>query len=63
MAKEPPLVGGRWELRHYVREQSASVDTHRYGNLSAEVLAPIGGRLRHPAPVKEPDEPRSAEGA
>jgi RHH-type proline utilization regulon transcriptional repressor/proline dehydrogenase/delta 1-pyrroline-5-carboxylate dehydrogenase len=47
LADEPPLAWGRWELRHYVREQSVSVDTHRYGNLSGERLAPLG---RPPAP-------------
>ncbi len=29
----PVLANGRWELLHYLREVSLSVDYHRYGNL------------------------------
>lgn len=34
IAIEPVLSAGRIELLHYLREQSLSVETHRYGNLS-----------------------------
>jgi RHH-type proline utilization regulon transcriptional repressor/proline dehydrogenase/delta 1-pyrroline-5-carboxylate dehydrogenase len=44
VSSDAPLSHGRWELRHYVREQSVSIDYHRYGNLSAEGLLPLGGR-------------------
>jgi RHH-type transcriptional regulator, proline utilization regulon repressor / proline dehydrogenase / delta 1-pyrroline-5-carboxylate dehydrogenase len=33
LADEPVLAIGRLELLHYLREQSISVDYHRYGNL------------------------------
>lgn len=29
----PPLMNGRWELLHYLREVSLSINYHRYGNL------------------------------
>ena len=41
IASDRPLLSGRWELRHYVREQSICIDYHRYGNLSAASLLPI----------------------
>jgi len=34
LARAPVLVAGRVELLWYVREQSISIDYHRYGNLS-----------------------------
>ncbi len=48
VATAPPLRRGRWELLHYVREQSICIDYHRYGNLSAAILLPVGER-EHPA--------------
>lgn len=41
VAAEPVLRAGRIELLHYVREQSLSVVTHRYGSLHAESLSPF----------------------
>ena len=41
IAAEPPLLSGRWELRHYVREQSICIDYHRHGNLAGECLLPV----------------------
>jgi RHH-type proline utilization regulon transcriptional repressor/proline dehydrogenase/delta 1-pyrroline-5-carboxylate dehydrogenase len=35
LAADPVLAEGRIELLHYLREQSLSVDYHRYGNLGA----------------------------
>jgi RHH-type proline utilization regulon transcriptional repressor/proline dehydrogenase/delta 1-pyrroline-5-carboxylate dehydrogenase len=35
LATAPVLAEGRIELLHYLREQSLSVDYHRYGNLGA----------------------------
>jgi RHH-type proline utilization regulon transcriptional repressor/proline dehydrogenase/delta 1-pyrroline-5-carboxylate dehydrogenase len=43
LAHGAPMLHGRWELRHYLREQSVCIDYHRYGNLSAEALLPLGG--------------------
>lgn len=40
-ASEPVLPVGRIELLHYVREQSLSAVTHRYGSLHAEDLSPF----------------------
>ena len=34
LARAPVLIQGRVELLWYVREQSISIDYHRYGNLS-----------------------------
>jgi RHH-type proline utilization regulon transcriptional repressor/proline dehydrogenase/delta 1-pyrroline-5-carboxylate dehydrogenase len=41
VATEPVLKAGRIELLHYLREQSLSVVTHRYGSLHAESLSPF----------------------
>jgi RHH-type proline utilization regulon transcriptional repressor/proline dehydrogenase/delta 1-pyrroline-5-carboxylate dehydrogenase len=41
VACEPLLSAGRVELLHYVREQSLSVVTHRYGSLHADALCPF----------------------
>lgn len=44
LASAPVLAEGRIELLHYLREQSLSLDYHRYGNLGAragEVRAPV----------------------
>jgi RHH-type proline utilization regulon transcriptional repressor/proline dehydrogenase/delta 1-pyrroline-5-carboxylate dehydrogenase len=41
LADEPVLADGGIELLHYLREQSISVDYHRYGNLGGRDL---GGR-------------------
>ncbi len=41
VAREPVLLAGRIELLHYVREQSLSVVTHRYGSLHADTLCPF----------------------
>jgi len=38
LAGAPVLAAGRIELLHYLREQSLSIDTHRYGNLAAAGL-------------------------
>jgi RHH-type proline utilization regulon transcriptional repressor/proline dehydrogenase/delta 1-pyrroline-5-carboxylate dehydrogenase len=38
IADEPVLPDGGLELLHYLREQSVSVDYHRYGNLGARGL-------------------------
>ena len=43
VAREPLLAAGRVELLHYVREQSLSVVTHRYGSLHADTLCPFDG--------------------
>jgi RHH-type proline utilization regulon transcriptional repressor/proline dehydrogenase/delta 1-pyrroline-5-carboxylate dehydrogenase len=39
LADEPVLGEGGFELLHYLREQSISIDYHRYGNLGARGLA------------------------
>lgn len=36
IADEPVLGLGRFELLHYLREQSVSIEYHRYGNLGAQ---------------------------
>jgi RHH-type proline utilization regulon transcriptional repressor/proline dehydrogenase/delta 1-pyrroline-5-carboxylate dehydrogenase len=41
VASDPVVRAGRIELLHYVREQSVSVVTHRYGSLHAEALSPF----------------------
>jgi RHH-type proline utilization regulon transcriptional repressor/proline dehydrogenase/delta 1-pyrroline-5-carboxylate dehydrogenase len=41
LASEPVLHAGRIEILHYVREQSVSALTHRYGSLHAEELSPF----------------------
>jgi len=44
LATAPVLCEGRIELLHYLREQSLSIDYHRYGNLGAradEARAPV----------------------
>ena len=38
IADEPVLPDGGLELLHYLREQSVSIDYHRYGNLGARAL-------------------------
>jgi RHH-type proline utilization regulon transcriptional repressor/proline dehydrogenase/delta 1-pyrroline-5-carboxylate dehydrogenase len=40
VADDPVLLNGRFELRHYVREQAISHRYHRYGNLAPEALLP-----------------------
>ena len=40
LADAPVLAVGRVELLHYLREQSLSVDYHRYGNLGARAEEP-----------------------
>ena len=40
LATAPVLAEGRIELLHYLREQSLSVDYHRYGNLGARAAEP-----------------------
>ncbi|MBW2279530.1 MAG: proline dehydrogenase family protein [Deltaproteobacteria bacterium] len=40
LATAPVLAEGRIELLHYLREQSLSVDYHRYGNLGARADEP-----------------------
>ncbi len=40
LAAAPVLMNGRLELLHYVREQSVSIDYHRYGNLGARAEEP-----------------------
>lgn len=42
---DPVLANGRFELLHYLREVSLSVDYHRYGNLGTREHEP-----RHPVP-------------
>jgi RHH-type proline utilization regulon transcriptional repressor/proline dehydrogenase/delta 1-pyrroline-5-carboxylate dehydrogenase len=42
LADEPVLAVGRIELLHYLREQSISVDYHRYGNLGIRGQIPRG---------------------
>ncbi len=37
---EPVLATGRFELLHYLREVSLSIDYHRYGNLGAREMEP-----------------------
>ena len=51
IATERPLLSGRWELMHYVREESICIDYHRYGNLAAQRLLPVAA---------EPDDEESA---
>ena len=58
VASAAPLRAGRWELRHYVREQAVSIDVHRYGNLSAEALTPLGTRPQGSA-LPEPEGARA----
>jgi RHH-type proline utilization regulon transcriptional repressor/proline dehydrogenase/delta 1-pyrroline-5-carboxylate dehydrogenase len=41
VARDPVLRAGRIELLNYLREQSLSVLTHRYGSLHAEALSPF----------------------
>lgn len=41
LIEAPVLANGRWELLHYLREISLSIDYHRYGN-----LGPREGELR-----------------
>ncbi len=60
LATQRPLRSGRWELLHYVRELSISMDTHRYGNLSGEALAPLGARHRGVETVPDEAPPRTA---
>jgi len=38
IADEPVLGEGRFELLHYLMEQSVSIEYHRYGNLGAHAL-------------------------
>jgi RHH-type proline utilization regulon transcriptional repressor/proline dehydrogenase/delta 1-pyrroline-5-carboxylate dehydrogenase len=40
LADEPVLGDAGFELLHYLREQSISIDYHRYGNLGARGLRP-----------------------
>jgi RHH-type proline utilization regulon transcriptional repressor/proline dehydrogenase/delta 1-pyrroline-5-carboxylate dehydrogenase len=40
IAAEPVLFEGRFELLHYLREQSRSINTHRYGNLDSRGPSP-----------------------
>ena len=40
LATAPVLAAGRFELLHYLREQSLSIDYHRYGNLGARAGEP-----------------------
>lgn len=41
LATSPVLAVGRIELLHYLREQSLSIDYHRYGNLGARTSHPV----------------------
>ena len=50
VARAPVLMQGRVELLWYLREQSISIDYHRYGNLSArEAEQRLEGSPGHPA--------------
>ena len=53
--RQQVLSGGRWELRHYLREQSICIDYHRYGSLSAKALLPLSGAsgVQHEILVRE----------
>ena len=60
IATEPALLSGRWELVHYVREQSICIDYHRYGNLASERLVPVAAEPDDEEPARAdsdaPDE-------